>query len=398
MKQFMQTIKQPLPLNPSHASFLEDAINKPLNTVANRYQYNPVVGHWLESVAGSETYRERNCRSATISDQSENEPVSTKRTKSAPDMINTRNSDGYTMPNIPDPSSRPLSNAEDISQNALSATASSDSSRKMSLVQTPFYRMYSLASNNIFMQYTCDEHIVHLVNEVRIDLVYPGPSLNQLREDTKLKALEMESTGPDVRVYFETRIFTRPSYHEVLDCSGKVTMNRQVVPDTGSNYSVSTPAPDLLYGYKRRKAFTEEQQAQLVSLGFEMIANASDVLYPFLNVEFKGDGFWIGEFMASCINIVDRLNRRLQDLKEESVPMITNVAFSITMTGTEARVYISWMHDDVKCYMAKVESFLLQRAEDFIEFHKIVLNIIDWGKGNHLNEIRKALDILIQRG
>jgi hypothetical protein len=404
----MQAIKQPRPFNPSHATFLEDNIDKPLNTVANRYQRNPAVEHWLESVARSETYRERNCRSATILYQSDYEPVPRRLTKSAPAMANRRDSDGFAIPDIPTPSSRSLSNADGMSLNAPSSTATSSTSRKRSLVQTPNYRDYNLAINNIFIRYSIDEHIAHLVEEVRVDRIYLGRSLSEIREDRALKALEMGKAETDVEMYFQNRIFTEPPETEPISRSTKSPMAKQVVPDYDPRYKVSIPVPDMLYGYSRTEAFTERQQALLISMGTEMVANSGGVLYPFLYVEFKGDGpsgsgsLWVGTNQclggsASCVNIVDRLNRRLRSL-DESLPMINNIVFSIVMNGTEARLYVSWMHDEVKCYMAKVDSFLLQRPEDFIEFHKIVLNIMDWGKGKHLDEIRKALDVLIQRG
>lgn len=56
-----------------------------------------------------------------------------------------------------------------------------------------------------------------------------------------------------------------------------------------SKFKVSTPGPDLLYGYKRGPAFPR-QQAQLISMGAEPVANTARLLYPFFVVEFNGDG------------------------------------------------------------------------------------------------------------
>lgn len=66
------------------------------------------------------------------------------------------------------------------------------------------------------------------------------------------------------------------------------------------------------------------------------------------------------------------------------------------MSGTEARLYVSWKHDELKYYMAKADSFLLQKPKDYVEFRKRVLNIIDWGKGQRLKEIRDSLDGLLE--
>jgi hypothetical protein len=58
--------------------------------------------------------------------------------------------------------------------------------------------------------------------------------------------------------------------------------------------------------------------------------------------------------------------------------------------------YVSWKPDELKYYMRKVKSFLLQEPEKYVEFRKHVWNIIDWGKGKRLKEIRKSLDSLLE--
>lgn len=57
------------------------------------------------------------------------------------------------------------------------------------------------------------------------------------------------------------------------------------------------------------------------------------------------------------------------------------------MNGTEARLYISWKHDELQYYTRKVDSFLLQKPKDYVEFRKYVRNIIDWSKDKRLNKI-----------
>jgi len=64
----------------------------------------------------------------------------------------------------------------------------------------------------------------------------------------------------------------------------------------------------------------------------------------------------------------------------------------------EARLYITWKHDDLRYYMASVKNFLLQDPDHYLEFRKHVRNIIDWGGGKRLEEIRDSLDILLEEG
>jgi hypothetical protein len=186
-------------------------------------------------------------------------------------------------------------------------------------------------------------------------------------------------------------------------------MAKSAVPAVGgSDYKVSTPMPDMLYGYSRNGAFPQ-QQAQLLSMGTEMVANSQSLIYPFFVIEFKADGpsgpgsLWVATNQClggstTCVNIAERLNHRLRQCKNKEVQLINSAAFSIAMSGTEARLYISWKHDELISYMASINSFLLQRPDHYVEFRKYVLNIIDWGKDKHLKEIRKSLDDLLEEG
>lgn len=165
--------------------------------------------------------------------------------------------------------------------------------------------------------------------------------------------------------------------------------------------------PDILYGYNRIGAFTEKQQTQFNSMGNEMTANSQNLVYPFFVIEFKADGssgaggLWVATNQClggstSCINIAERLNRQLRQCKNEKITLIDSAVFSIAMNGTEARLYISWKHDEIKYYMRKINSFMLQEPKDFINFRKYVLNIIDWGKDERLKAIRNSLDSLLE--
>jgi hypothetical protein len=162
----------------------------------------------------------------------------------------------------------------------------------------------------------------------------------------------------------------------------------------------------MLYGYNRHAAFPQ-QQSQLISMGTEMVANNQGLVYPFFVIEFKGDGpfgagsLWVATNQClgasvSCVNIAERLNRQLRHCNSNVIQPINSAAFSIAMSGTEARLYISWMNNELDHYMANVESFLLQKPKDYLEFRKYVRNIIDWGKDKRLDEIRDSLDSLLE--
>jgi hypothetical protein len=47
------------------------------------------------------------------------------------------------------------------------------------------------------------------------------------------------------------------------------------------------------------------------------------------------------------------------------------------MSGTEARLFISWKHNDHDYFMQKVVSFSLKEPNHFLEFRKFVRNILN---------------------
>jgi hypothetical protein len=404
--QTRKTVQQPkpLPLKRPHASFLEDSVDKvPSSPTPKRHHTESDITQWVESISGSKSYRERHCRSDTLLGHSDGELIPRRLTISAPNMEYTRDADGFVMPPAPTSWYAPSVAPSGIS------SASTGSSRKKSLVEDPSYRRMNLGENNIYMRPVYEEFpedIARLVDHVRQDRDSPGPSLDQLRQDTDLYRLEMGTGEPDVEEYFHANIFPKPKLSDSLQRTNKNPMARHVVPDVGSKLKVSTPVPDMLYGYNSIGAFPQ-QQAQLRSMGNEMVANSQDLIYPFFVIEFKADGpggsgsLWVATNQClgasvSCVNIAERLNRQLRQCKSDKVQPIDSAAFSIAMSGTEARLYISWKHNELDYCMRKVQSFSLQEPEQYVEFRKHVLNIIDWGKDKRLKEIRKSLDSLLQ--
>ncbi|KAK3376569.1 hypothetical protein B0T24DRAFT_222385 [Lasiosphaeria ovina] len=376
-------LQQPAPKRP-RASFLEDHVGP-----------TDAISEWLESV-GSD--REKRCRSDSYLHASSDDPISRNLTRSAPQMAYNRDADGYAVP--PTPSSS-------YGSVAPSNAGSSRSSRTQG-VEDPFYRDQNLASNHIYMRPRYEpfpEHVANVITYVRKERDSPGPSLDNVYRDIALD--DLEARGLDeakVEDYFRGRIFPGPEGGDSLERSDRQPMSRHIVPNAGPQFKISNPTPDMLYGYSRHHAFPN-QQTQLISMGNEMngTANSQSLMYPFFVIEFKGNGgdLWVATNQclggsASCVNIAERLNRQLKACKSSKVKPIDSTAFSIAMNGEVARLYVSWKHSDLEYYMQKVDSFLLQKPQDYIEFRKHVKNIMDWGKDNRLKEIRESLDTLLE--
>ncbi len=67
------------------------------------------------------------------------------------------------------------------------------------------------------------------------------------------------------------------------------------------------------------------------------------------------------------------------------------------MDNNIAKQYIAW--SDVEgCCLQKIDTFLLERQDEFVSFRSHVRDILDWGKGARLEQIRGALDAVLERG
>jgi hypothetical protein len=249
-------------------------------------------------------------------------------------------------------------------------------------------------------------NITNIVQYVRHDRDSPDPAPDEVRQDMTLYNFSMGASEPEVQDYFRTKILPIPGCSDEVKRVDRQPMAKHTVPSAGSQLKVSTPVPDMLYGYDRHAAFPQ-QQSQLISMGTDMVANNQGLLYPFFVIEFKGDGssgagsMWVATNQClgasvSCVNIAERLVQQLRNCKSDVIQSMNSAAFSIAVRGTEARLYISWKNSELDYYMANIESFLLQKPSDYLEFRKYVRNIIDWGKDKRLNEIRDSLDRLLE--
>ncbi|EEU47520.1 uncharacterized protein NECHADRAFT_35677 [Fusarium vanettenii 77-13-4] len=278
---------------------------------------------------------------------------------------------------------------------------------KGTLVESPLYRVQNLRANGIYFNHPCDrppEHITNFVNQMRRDRGSPGPSADDISQDRDLHNLSLGTSESEVATYFLARVFVNPGSSDYLKRNEKQQMKRNHVPDAGTNHKVSTPVPDTLYGYRDETAF-HQQQAQLLPMYKEAMANNQGLMYPFFVIEFKGDNgsLWAATNQclggaATCINMVEKLNdrfkQRMSNNPINSADPINSAVFSIAMSGTEARLYVSWKENERDYFMAHVDSFLLQDPEHHAKFYNFVHNILDWGRGERLEQIRSCLDNL----
>lgn len=92
----------------------------------------------------------------------------------------------------------------------------------------------------------------------------------------------------EVQEFFLDNVFTKSPVTNLKRSVG-MPMAKNSVPNTLIQYRISTPTPDILFGYDAHSAF-KSVASQMFLLGKDPVANTPGTAFPFLTVEFKGDG------------------------------------------------------------------------------------------------------------
>jgi hypothetical protein len=189
----------------------------------------------------------------------------------------------------------------------------------------------------------------------------------------------------------------------VLKGTSESSLGEDLVPNTPQTlFRVSQPRPDKLYGYTV-KAFTE---SQVLAQSMLSPATATCVSFPFLTIEFKAQGGTAGDLWvavnecagasSACLNATDQLNISLHQC--QSTQRVLNLCYSIAVDNNIAQIWISWKDNEARYYIQRVAIFLLLDREDFQKFCDQVRNILEWGMGARLTQIRNALDAISGEG
>ncbi|KAK0655345.1 hypothetical protein B0T16DRAFT_451044 [Cercophora newfieldiana] len=396
------TLQQPKP-KPPYASFLEDFVD-PVHPNRRAAPVHTFVSEWLESV-GSD--REKHCRSDSHLQRSDGDSISRQLTRSAPEMGYTRDADGFAVP--PTPAS------------TRSYQATEDSASSTASVRHPSYRHNNLNSNKIHIRDASaqlPDYLSSHLEGVRAERDSPGPSSEQIRGYLHgLEILDRGCTEANVESFLEDTVFPKDydatyGRRAGLESAKSSLMSSHLIPNNPeSQFRVSGPKPDLLYGYSsdlRDGAFTESQflaQEVLHPRNARFAeATAQGLRFPFFAIEIKAAGgtrgdLWVATNQcagasSACLNAAYQLNTLLP--KHPGVQRVDNLSYCVAVDNNTAQLYISWKEDDLNYYLQRVDAFLLSRPEDFKGFRKQVRNILDWGKGTRLEQIKDALDVILE--
>lgn len=162
-----------------------------------------------------------------------------------------------------------------------------------SLVENPCYRDTQLALNKISLVDSRKElpsHISALIKSLTPDRVSILPSHEHAEDNNELLAMELEASKANVENFFRDNIVPRSSQDNILLRSDRIIISNEAMVSKMPNLEINTPIPGMLYGYNISNAFEHEQKIWIATPGGSACANDEGLLYPFMAVEFKGDG------------------------------------------------------------------------------------------------------------
>ncbi|CAI6089945.1 unnamed protein product [Clonostachys chloroleuca] len=134
--------------------------------------------------------------------------------------------------------------------------------------------------------------------------------------------------------------------------------------------------------------------------------DSSEIKFPFLEIEYKGDGSnsWGGLWVATnqCLggtatflNILDQFKTQLnqRSLKTQS-EVLEPIVFSVVTNGTEARLFVTSSDGQGVFKMFLIRGFLFIEDQGFDKLSAYLTNIIEWGADIRLGHIKTALKAL----
>ncbi|KAK7941348.1 uncharacterized protein PG986_013735 [Apiospora aurea] len=297
-----------------------------------------------------------------------------------------------------------------------SRTPTASSRRR--LVERSDYRTMNLEINGIHLSFKGEgpavpKPVIVACKRIQSALSSPRPLPKPMQETLQeLKNMRKQAQGPlesKIDNLFQESVFPtlRRSHAMGLERQAYVSFTRGCVP--GANHPtrpVSVPKPDLVYGYTSSGPGVHFSDAQKLA-GSTMSpsmgrASETELAFPFFIIEYKSDqgSHSVAENQclggsATCVAIINGLNDMLK--KCDVIRRVNTTAFSFVIDHRGAESYVSWMGEDEEEYRMQPLSefrFIKGGQSELGEFATCVRNIINWGKGARLREIKWALDAI----
>ncbi|KAM3441983.1 hypothetical protein MY4824_001397 [Beauveria thailandica] len=336
-------------------------------------------------------------------------PLTNKSARFLQDLASQDISQAYTA------ASRPVTPSRGASYRTVGTPSTS------SLVDAEHYRRLNLARHNGIRMRAPDSPLPSdlqaLVESLDLQQPPPAPTAADEISNKMIQARNNYLSKPlkaSIRPMFDGCIFPQPSIGNLLLRIDSLIMYKATVATKASpadskkldeearQYSkLSTPVPDILYGYFIEGLTEETQDLLTATLGDVSVVNTENMVLPFLVVEFKGDGgsMWscVNQCLggsAACVNVGRRLNTKL--VTKDQNPSFNSAVFSIAMNQEHANLYVSWRPESdprAEYYMQRIGLYATEDMRHHLILQRAVRKIIDWGMGPRLDEIRESLGL-----
>lgn len=255
----------------------------------------------------------------------------------------------------------------------------------------PTYRGLNLAANHIYLHDDSKPLPKHITKLLKSH-IHRNPALP--------KALSPLQHAADAS-FLPDRESPSPVIHVEQEL-----MLEHAIPNTSEGLRLSTPAPDVMFGYNgdisaKPEAFPSQDNS-IRSLGVEPYANRRDLMYPCLLIEYgEADNTMAARNKclggsAACVNMVERLNERLRQsaADPDTVREVNSAAFSVAIDDSGIRFYVTWKQDKLDYHMAQIHRVARNGPKAISETQKFLANVKHWARTERLGAIRKALDTL----
>jgi hypothetical protein len=167
------------------------------------------------------------------------------------------------------------------------------------------------------------------------------------------------------------------------------------------------PKPDKAFGYSD-KAFTENQLDTVRfltdPLGRSYATPDRGLLFPFLDDEFKSQGKGGSHVIATnqaagagAVAMIGLVELRRRGLGLNTIDYDEPQFFSLSVDHSTVHVYVHWLSvgaedGQFSFHMEELSLYYLRDLDGLRTVHRTVKNILDWGRKERLQAIRKLLD------
>ena len=311
----------------------------------------------------------------------------------------------------------PLPSPSDSGASIALTSSSKKSDKSSASVKDTDYRK-SLAYRNIYIE--CEDPPIGLMRRAK-EIITASRSSPEVDE---VAAREVKKISRQLRTKNEEDIIQRlapsviPGMDGILDPRLESSADQQwanfvpvpLKPSVSTNpppLPLPKPKPDKAFGYSE-KAFTENQLDTIRLLtdrfGQSYATPDKGLLFPFLDDEFKSQGKGGSHVIATnqaagagAVAMIGLVELRRRGLGLNTIDYDEPQFFSLSVDHSTVHVHVHWLNvgaedGQFSFHMEELSLHYLRDLDGLRTVHRTVKNILDWGRKERLQAIRKLLD------